>query len=125
MSWKPGKESVSKRRAAHDGLRKVRFENSLWNLATWRSLMTLMSCIGREVGESFRSLFKRTRGEELKFCYIKWSREIGQYLEGQVRVNRRCFVFCCLFLLMGEICLYTGRNYLIGRNGLRQRRGIW
>lgn len=71
MSWKPGKESVSKRRAAPDGLRKVRFENSLWNLATWRSLMTLMSCIGREVGKSFRSLFKRTRGEELKFCYIK------------------------------------------------------
>lgn len=68
VSWKPGKDSASEKRASCDGLRKMRTENSLLNLATWRSLMmAVMSCVHREVGKSLRTMFKRIRGEELEF----------------------------------------------------------
>lgn len=57
VSWKPLTENVSKRRAAHDGMRKMRTENLLLNLATL--LTTLISCVDRDMGKSLGILFKR------------------------------------------------------------------
>lgn len=39
-------------RPTHDALRNMRTEDLLFNFDSMRSLMTLMSCVSREVGKS-------------------------------------------------------------------------